>query len=187
MRKKRCPFCGRLNTKKYGKRSRKRRTTQGSKCYFYQRWFCKDCQRPFKPSRNNKGKINFSFKVKICNLYYDSEASYRAVHRQLGIGPYRLFEIVNALGANCKSTVEVAKELKPQWSGYLFVDEKSIWIKGVEWFVLLAVDLDTQDIVHWDLVPIESTHYITHFFMVLIFSIGYPFKGIITGLSDAFL
>jgi len=64
------------------KRSRKRRTTQGSKCYFYQRWFCKDCQRPFKPSRNNKGKINFSFKVKICNLYYDSEASYRAVHRQ---------------------------------------------------------------------------------------------------------
>jgi len=183
-RKKRCIFCSGLNTKRYGQRSKKRDTAFGKRNYSYQRWFCNDCRRVFRPLKNEA--INFALKIKICDLYYDSEASYRAVHRQLGIGPCRLFEIVNALGANCKSTVEVAKELKPQWSGYLFVDEKSIWIKGVEWFILLAVDLDTQDIVHWDLVPIESTHYITHFFMVLIFSIGYPFKGIISDLLPEF-
>jgi len=53
-------------------------------------------------------------KIRACDLYYDSEASYRAVSRQLGIAPYRIFRTINALGANCKSTVDVASELKPR-------------------------------------------------------------------------
>jgi len=52
--------------------------------------------------------------IRAAELYYDSEASYRAVSRQLGIAPYRIFKIINALGANCKSAVDVASELKPQ-------------------------------------------------------------------------
>lgn len=185
MRKRRCPFCSGLNTKKYGKRSERRRTSQGPKRRIYQRWFCKDCKRSFKPYPK-KGKIDFSLKAKTCDLYYDSEASYRAVHRQLYSTPYTLFKIVNSLGANCKSTIEVAKELKPNWSGYLFIDEKSIWIKGTEWFLLLAVDLSTQDIVHWDLVPVEDELNVAWFLIATKFAIGYPFRGIISDLLPEF-
>ena len=130
MRKKRCIFCGSLNTKRYGTRSKKRNTSFGKRSLCYQRWYCNDCKRTFRPNQDHP--INFSVQIRACELYYDSEASYRALSRQLGIVPYRIFKIINALGANCKSTVDVASELKPRWSGYLFIDEKSIFIKGVE-------------------------------------------------------
>lgn len=184
MRKKRCLFCGGTNTKKHDVRAKKRRTSQGSKREYHRRWFCKNCGKPFTPTRIKP--VNFSVQIKACELYYDSEASYRAVSRQLGIAPYRLFEIINALGANCKSTIDVAKELKPKWSGYLFIDEKSIWIKGVEWFLLIAVDLGTQDIVHWGLVLIENELSVAWFLIVIKMLIGYPFKGLISDLLPAF-
>ena len=79
-RKKRCIFCSGLNTKRYGQRSKKRDTAFGKRNYSYQRWFCNNCRRVFRPLKNEA--INFALKIKICDLYYDSEASYRAVHRQ---------------------------------------------------------------------------------------------------------
>jgi hypothetical protein len=125
-------------------------------------------------------------KVKACELYYDAESSYRAVSRQLGIAPYRLFKIINTLGANCKSTIDVTRELKPNWSGYLLIDEKSIWIKGNEWFLLIAVDLLTQDIVHWNLVPIEDEINVAWFLIIIKMVIEYPFKGLISDLLPVF-
>lgn len=184
MRHKRCPICSGLNTKRHGIRTKRIYTSQGSKPHKYQYWYCKDCKKAFRPSKGES--INFSFKIKACNLYYDNESSYRAVGRRLGIAPYRLFEIINALGANCKSTIDVFKELKPKWSGYLFVDEKRIWIKGVEWFLLIAVDLASQDIVHWDLVPSEDSLNVAWFFAVIKYGIGYPFKGLISDLLAEF-
>lgn len=185
MRRKRCIFCGGLNTKRHGSRSRRRRTAFGKKIHRYQRWFCNACARSFVPQPHTA--INFSFKIKACELYYDAEASYRAVSRQVGLAPYRLFEIIDTLGANCKSTLEVSQELCPQWSGYLFIDEKSLWIKGIEWYLLIAVDLGTQDIVHWDLVPHEDDTHVAWFLMVIQTVIRYPFKGVISDLYGAFI
>lgn len=185
MRKKRCVFCGSLNTKRHGSRSKSRRTSFGKKVHRYQRWFCNTCARAFIPQPHNS--VNFSVKIKACDFYYDAEASYRAVSRQLGIAPYRLFEIINALGANCKSTLEVARELHPKWSGYLFIDEKSLWIKGVEWYLLIAVDLGTQDIVHWDLVPHEDEPNVAWFLIMIKTALKYPFKGVISDLYSEFV
>ena len=184
MRKKRCPFCSGLNTRRHCIRTKKIKTSQGSRRSKYQYWYCKDCKRVFRPSKSES--INFSLKAKACDLYYDAESSYRAVSRQLGIAPYRLFKIINSLGANCKSTIDVARELNPNWSGYLFVDEKSIWIKGDEWFILIAVDLKTQDIVHWDLVPKEDEINIAWFLIIIKMVIKYPFKGLISDLLPEF-
>lgn len=184
MRKKRCPLCSRLNTKRHGIRSKTIKTSQGAKRTSYQYWYCKDCQKVFRPSFN--AAINFSFKVRVCDLYFDAEASYRAISRRLGISAYKLFKIIDELGANCKSTLEVAQEFKPQWSGYLFIDEKRIYIKGVEWFLLLTVDLKTQDIVHWDLVEHEDEISVTWFLLIVKELIRYPFKGIISDLLGEF-
>ena len=178
MRKKRCIFCNSLNTKKHGTRSKKRNTSFGKRNLYYQRWYCNDCRRAFKPDQDHP--VNFSMQIRACELYYDSEASYRAVSRQLGIAPYRIFKIINTLGTNCKSTVDVASELKPRWSGYLFIDEKRIFIKGVEWFLLLAVDLKTQDIVHWELVLRENEVNVAWFLIIIKMVIKYPFKGVIS-------
>ncbi len=82
--------------------------------------------------------------------------------------------------------MDVASELNPCWSGYLFIDEKSIFIKGVEWFLLLAVDLKTQDIVHWDLVSKEDEVNVTWFLLVIKMLIKYPFKGVISDLLPEF-
>ena len=184
MRKKRCIFCSSLNTKRYGTRSKKRNTSFGKRGLCYQRWYCNDCKRAFKPNQDHP--VNFSMQIRACELYYDSEASYRAVSRQLGIAPYRIFKIINALGTNCKSTVDVACELKPRWSGYLFIDEKRIFIKGVEWFLLLAVDLKTQDIVHWELVSREDETNVAWFLIIIKMVIKYPFKGVISDLLPEF-
>ena len=184
MRKRRCIYCGSLKTKRHGGRSKKRKTSFGKRVHCYKRWFCNNCKRAFKPGEDCS--INFSLQIKACELYYDTEASYRAVSRRLGIAPYRLFEIINALGVNCKSTIDVAKELNPKWSGYLFIDEKRIWIKGVEWFILIAVDLGTQDIVHWDLVPTEDGVNVAWFLMIIKMVIQYPFKGLISDLLPEF-
>jgi transposase-like protein len=184
MRKKRCPYCDGLNTKHFGFRTKRRKTAQGFKPLIYQRWYCNNCQRAFKPSKDEK--INFGLKVKACELYYDAESSYRAVGRQLNIKPERVFKIVNDLGAHCKSTIDVARELQPQWSGYLLIDEKSIWIKAVEWYVLIAVDLTTQDIIHWDLVPSEDEVNVAWFMIVIKYLIKYPMKGLISDLLAEF-
>lgn len=184
MRKKRCPYCQELHTKPHGFRTKRRKTTQGRKPSVYRRWYCCRCKRAFKLDKSSG--INFALKIKACELYYDAEASYRAVSRRLGIAPYTLFTIINDLGTHCKSTIEVARELNPQWSGYLFIDEKSIWIKGIEWFQLIAVDLGSQDIVHWDLVPIEDTVTVAWFLIVIKMALRYPFKGVISDLLPEF-
>lgn len=83
---------------------------------------------------------------KAAELYFDSEASYRAVGRSLGVKPNKVFKLVNALGANCKSFVDVHAELQPCWSGYLLLDGKSIPVKKERYALLLTADAATQDI-----------------------------------------
>jgi transposase-like protein len=184
MRKKRCIFCGGNNTRFHDRRSKKVKTSYGRRTRIYRRWFCKDCGKPFTPTRIKP--INFSLKINVCQLYYDAECSYRAVSRQIGVSAYRLFQIIDRLGANCKSTIQVARELQPRWFGYLLIDEKSVWIKGIEWYLLVAVDLQTQDIVHWDLVFKEDETEVAWFLIVIKLVIAYPFQGLISDLLPAF-
>lgn len=98
------------------------------------------------------------------------------------MSPYRVFELVNALGANCKSTVEVARELRPKWSGILGWDERSVFIRGEEYYLWLGVDVATWDIVHWDLQPEENTARAV-WFLAVIAGMGYPFRGVVTDIA----
>ncbi len=95
MRKKRCIFCASLNTKRYGTRSKKRKTSFSKRHLSYQRLHCHDCKRTFKPKQDYS--INFSVQIKAWQLYYDSEASYRAVSRQ-----YQRYRVVPAFSCRLK-------------------------------------------------------------------------------------
>jgi len=185
MLKKRCPRCGSKNTKKHDIRSRQRFSSLGKTRTTFHRWWCHECKKPFTPKR--KARIEKSLIYRLCELYFDAEASYRACSRQLGLSAYKLFLILNKFGENCKTPVEVARELKPRWSGYLVLDEKSIYVKGRECFLLLAIDIGTFDIIHFDLVEIEDDSTIEQFILVIRDIIKYPFKGVVSDLLPSFI
>ena len=69
MRRIRCRFCSGLNTKKYGLRTKKIKTSQGIKPQKYQRWYCKDCKRSFRAVESTV--INPSLKIKAL-LHFDT-------------------------------------------------------------------------------------------------------------------
>jgi len=73
----------------------------------------------------------------------------------------------------------VARELKPQWSGYLLADGKSIFVKGVEHALLLTGDVGTHDIPYADFHPNENTETWMSTLMGVQGALGYPLQGLI--------
>lgn len=63
------------------------------------------------------------------------------------MGFMQLYRIVDRLGQGCKSPVQLAKELHPRWSGMLGLDSKVVKVRGEEMFLVIAVDIVTQDAV----------------------------------------
>lgn len=117
--------------------------------------------------------------MKAAELYFSEEASYRAVGRELGIDPHTAWGWIQELGANCKSFEEVAEELKPQWSGYLLADGKSVFVKGVEHALLLTGDVDTQDIPYASFHLRENAENWMATFLAVRDTIRYPIQGIV--------
>jgi len=62
------------------------------------------------------------------------------------IGVATVWRIVEEAGRRCKRPSEVARELKPRWSGWLKVDGKVVKIYGEDYTVLFARD-GTGDLV----------------------------------------
>lgn len=117
--------------------------------------------------------------LRAAHLYFDREASYRAVGRELHVDPYRVFQWIDALGSNCKSFAEVAQELKPCWGGYLLLDGKSIFVQGEEYSLLLSADATTQDVPTASFASSEASEYWKPMLRSLTDEIGYPLKGLI--------
>jgi hypothetical protein len=117
--------------------------------------------------------------VKAAELYFDSEASYRAVGRRLHLRPLKVFQLVNALGQNCKNFVEVAQELKPNWSGYLLFDGKTVYVGKEKYVVLLAADAGTQDIVCAAWADSEDYSACKRLGLTVRDEIHYPAKGVV--------
>lgn len=98
--------------------------------------------------------------------------------RQLGIGANTAFKITNQLGANCKSFVQVARELRPQWSGFLLVDGKTICIGKRKYALLLTADAKTQDIPCANLFDSENLENYFSLLRAVRDELSYPVKGI---------
>ena len=147
MLKKRCPRCQSVNTQKHGSYQAKSLRASGERERRIQRYYCLNCHRWFSERAEPKGTKRYesSLILKAANLYFNAEASYRAVSRQLHIRPYRLFFWINELGKSCKSFEDVARELSPH-SDYFLADGTSISIQGEKYQLLLTADVESQDI-----------------------------------------
>jgi len=155
MKRKRCPFCGSVNTEKRGWRRVTVVLARGRRVRKYRRYKCRDCDKWLSARKSTAGKRRYepAVVVKAVRLYFDAEASYRAVARQLRIRPYQLFLWINELGANCKSFEQVAAELTPDYCGYLLADGKAFHVKGEQQQLLLTADSASQDIPCADWAP----------------------------------
>ena len=148
MKRKRCPFCGSLNTEKRGQRRVPAVIARGPRIRKYRRYRCRDCAKWFSATKAAKGRKRYepSVILKAAELYFDAEASYRGVARQLHIRHQQLFVWINELGSNCKSFQQVAAELNLDYCGYFLADGTAFHVKGEQQQLLLTADSASQDI-----------------------------------------
>jgi len=129
--KKKMPRRGSFNTKRHGTYSSIAFTSCGERQRRIQRYYCLNCHTSFSERAGSKGTKRYkpSLIFKAADLYFNAEASCRAVSRQLHVRSYQLFLWINELGSNCKSFEDVVKELSPQYTGYFLADGTSISIQ----------------------------------------------------------
>lgn len=117
-------------------------------------------------------------KTRAITQYFDGEASYRSVGRELGVKADTVWGWVQEAGTRCKSFAEVAEELRPTWSGYLLADGRTVRIRGVKHALCLTADVGTQDVPHAGLCAHEDFGSWQAVFLA-VKALAYPLKGLI--------
>jgi hypothetical protein len=110
-----------------------------------QRYFCLKCLNSFSLT----SKFTYSKKLinKIFKEYFETKSSYRDLSRKYDTNKKRINDWVKSSSKNFKTTIDIARELKPVWSGYLTVDGKIIKYQGKKGCMYIGVD-NCGDIVH---------------------------------------
>ena len=182
----RCIDCGSLRTRKNGKRvispvSFDRRTKRQ-----VQRYECLSCGSYFgRRTEPKKKKYTFHFKVEIARMHVEERLSYRViakrVQERLGkrVSPTQLCKMVNEVAEASKSSVEIKREYRPVWSGYLTIDDKWVCVKGDRFLSLVAVD-GSGDPLHSELHSAQTQDVYDEFLVYVRDHLSYPFKAITT-------
>ena len=106
-------------------------------------------------------------------------------HRRLG--RMTVHRALTRACQQCKTPVEVAQQLRPQWAGWLHLDGKGIKLKGLPayaWTAFLAQD-GTGDLVHlalWE--GGEQREQIRNCLLVIRDHMHYPIRGVISDLRE---
>jgi transposase-like protein len=79
--------------------------------------------------------------------YFEAKPSYRDLSRKYDIDKKRINSWVKNCSDNFKTTIDVAKELHPSWTGYLTTDGKIVKYRGRKGCMYIGVD-NSGDIVH---------------------------------------
>lgn len=119
-------------------------------------------------------------------LYVEGLTPYRRIASMLSqrvghpISARAINTWVEAMGAAARSPLEMSARLRPTWGGALGVDGKTVRIDGAPWIWLVAVDQQTQDIVHARTVPSESSSAFEVLVRECVTGADYPLNGLIT-------
>ena len=167
-RRKRCPFCGGLNTRRHGYFPLKEGNRKNRR-----RWYCLACQRCFILRRQRLAK-------KATHLYYDNGDTYRTVSKEIGLSLPTTYYKIKELSLRCKDPHEVSAELKPIWSGYLMLDGDALFVRGNRENLLLSMDVGTQDVPAAILAKTEDHETWEILLNLLKDKTCYPFKGIVS-------
>lgn len=175
-RRKRCPMCHGLRTKKHGFNYHKRMQPDHSRTRFA-RWICHDCNQSFSDADTIH---NFSHAIHAAELYFDAKASYRGAAKVLRIDRMTAYEHIQAVCQRAKMPWELSAELNPAWSGYLAIDGDTCRVFRFKEHLLLAVDIGTRDIPHAILAKHDDAASWITLLTLLKEQLHYPIKGIVS-------
>ncbi|HUP16012.1 MAG TPA: hypothetical protein VM848_08185 [Acidimicrobiia bacterium] len=94
---------------------------------------------------------------------------------------------VDQTATKAMTPLQMSAALSPSWGGYLGVDGKAVFVKGIEHALLVAVDQTTQDVVHSRLVKAETIEAFYRLVREVVVIAGYPLSGLIIDASSSFV
>ncbi len=86
-------------------------------------------------------------------------------------------------GSNAKTSLQIARELLPLWSGYLIVDGKSVRVGRGEYSWFLGLDAGSRDLVYERLMEGENRYDLLTYFRFLRDELRYKPKGVVSDLN----
>ncbi len=182
-----CSKCGSLKTVRNGKRK------VGKD--FIQRFSCRNCQQSFTLRSNPRSRISFSCKVKLAKKSIEGRTSIRTIAHHEGISKTTVVKAIHEVTSQCVTAAWIAKNLNPEWSGFLGIDGKMIrvWDWAAKHFrytkeqkrwlhkmsLIVCLDLGTLDIPIHHLGD-EETSIDLKMCLEELRKIGYPLKGYVS-------
>jgi transposase-like protein len=161
-----------------------------------QRFSCRSCDSTFTSERKTaRPRAGFSNAVVLeaVRLYVQGLTSYRVLasmlEQRLGrsVSRYTLNGWVSELAGQAKTPLEVSKELRPNWGGFLGIDGKVIFVRGARHCLLIGVDHPTQDIVHALVVEVETADRVVRLATEARLDAGHPLSGVVCDLGSGFV
>jgi len=155
-----------------------------------QRFRCCCCGKSFVLRRKSRQRYSEAFGLEVVRRHVEGRESYRVIAREVQeqtgrrISATSLQKMVERAGRRTKSVLEMSKELKPSWDGFLLLDEKMCSVRGKQQWFYLAVD-GTGDIVHCRAVEELSVTSAISFLEELSVELRYPCRGVVTDMDAA--
>lgn len=190
-RRVRCYKCASLSTLRNGRRKLKNGSVE--------KFYCQDCKRYFSLRAEPHSRLGFREKVEITRSHLEGRTSIRTIARHTGHSTKTVCNSIHEVTGQCVSAAWIARNLRPQWSGYLALDGKMIrvWDWAAKHFghikeerrwrhkmsLLLSLDLKTLDIPDHHLGD-EETAIDLVLFLRSLKALNYPLKGYISDGSQ---
>jgi len=188
-RRMRCPQCKSLSTVRNGNRSLTtvsvdRHVGRSVQCYR-----CRECGEYFSCRKEKHKKYSFGFKAELARMHVEERMSYRVMAKRIRektgkqIGPSVLCGMVNEVARQSKSSWHIQHEYRPEWTGYLVVDDKYLNKRRKALMSLVAID-STGDAIHSEVLEEPTQENVENFFLYIRDRLEYPIKGITTDMDD---
>lgn len=140
-----------------------------------------------------RARFDDGVRLEAVRLYVQGLSSYRTLARlmehRLGrrVSPSILNRWVDETAAAAMTPLQLSVGLSPRWGGFLGVDGKAVYVRGIEHSLLVAVDQATQDVVHALLVEAETSEAFYRLVRETVVEAQYPLSGLIIDASSSFV
>ncbi len=184
----RCPKCGSLETIKNGKRVLLDYSLERKSKKRIQRYECKSCKKRF-VKRESKERLTIKFKIELTRMHVEERMSYRVISKRIkekysmGISKNTICRAVNEIAKKSKGDIKIREDYRPNWEGYLTVDDKYFSVRGQKKLILTATD-SSGDLIHTEIYKEVEQRCIDGFMRFIKEHLNYPLKGITTDLDE---
>jgi transposase-like protein/uncharacterized phage-like protein YoqJ len=142
-KKRKCPICGSLKSKKNGKVRGKWKTARGMETHETQRFLCKGCGKSFTVHGHNaRQRTSPAFKAECVHDYMLGGMSTQSLSDSKDIGKTSVLNWLPEIAAK-NPFVSLVKNPNIKWSGIIVFDGKEVKHQGKKLHILIAADDET--------------------------------------------